>query len=59
MHALQVEVNRSLYLDEDRIELAAAFPDIRRRLLSALAELVTIDLDALRPSQRGMRLAAE
>jgi N-formylglutamate deformylase len=59
MHALQIEVNRSLYLDEDRIELAAAFPDIRRRLLSALAELVTIDVEALRPSQRGMRLAAE
>jgi N-formylglutamate amidohydrolase len=59
LHALQVEVNRSLYLDEDRIELTPAFLDVRRRLLSVFSELVTIDLNALRPSQRGMRLAAE
>lgn len=58
-HALQVEVNRSLYLDEDRIELTSAFPEIRRRLVSAFSDLVTIDLNALQPPQRGTRLAAE
>jgi N-formylglutamate deformylase len=42
-HALQIEVNRGLYLDEERILRKAGFADVQRRLEAALAELVTID----------------
>jgi N-formylglutamate amidohydrolase len=58
IHAVQVEVNRALYLDEERIQLTAAFSGVRARLVSAIRELVEIDAGLLRP-QRGMRLAAE
>ncbi|MBV9989797.1 MAG: N-formylglutamate amidohydrolase [Alphaproteobacteria bacterium] len=47
VHALQIEVNRALYLDEERIELTSAFPAVRARLAKALAHLATIDLDML------------
>ncbi|HEX3944302.1 MAG TPA: N-formylglutamate amidohydrolase [Rhizomicrobium sp.] len=57
-HALQVEVNRSLYLDEDRLEVTAGYSELRRRLLSVFGELVGIHLDVLRP-QGGIRFAAE
>jgi N-formylglutamate deformylase len=42
-HALQIEVNRGLYLDEDRILRKAGFEDVRRRLQAALARLTSID----------------
>ncbi len=58
IHAVQVEVNRALYLDEERIQLTAGFSDVRARLVFAVRELVEIDANLLRP-QRGMRLAAE
>ena len=57
-HALQVEVNRALYLDEDRLELTVGYSDLRRRLLAVFVELVSIEADVLRP-QRGIRFAAE
>ncbi|MBV9570798.1 MAG: N-formylglutamate amidohydrolase [Alphaproteobacteria bacterium] len=57
VHALQVEVNRALYLDEERIELTADFAAMQNRLMLALAELVRLDARALRPQR--MRLAAE
>jgi N-formylglutamate amidohydrolase len=57
IHALQIEVNRALYLDEDRIEMLSAFPWVRGRLTSALRELVGIDANQLRIQD--FRLAAE
>jgi N-formylglutamate deformylase len=57
-HALQVEVNRALYLDEDRLEVTAGYSELRLRLLSVFGELVSIDADVLRP-RREMRFAAE
>ncbi|HEY1961252.1 MAG TPA: N-formylglutamate amidohydrolase, partial [Rhizomicrobium sp.] len=57
IHALQIEVNRALYLDEDRIEILPAFPWVRGRLTCALRELVGIDANLLRT--QGFRLAAE
>ena len=39
-HALQVEINRGLYLDEERVERGAHFAEIRRRISSALRDLV-------------------
>lgn len=56
VHAMQIEVNRALYLDEDRVERTARFADVRARITTALAELVQIDVVALRPQQP---LAAE
>jgi N-formylglutamate amidohydrolase len=43
VHALQIEVNRARYLDEERIELLAAFDGVRDRLTRALARVVAID----------------
>ncbi|HUO97531.1 MAG TPA: N-formylglutamate amidohydrolase [Rhizomicrobium sp.] len=56
MHALQIEVSRALYLDEERIEASARFAEIRERLTAALARLVQFDAAALRPRRP---LAAE
>jgi len=43
IHALQIEINRSLYLDEERIELHSGFEAVRFRLNRALAGLTGID----------------
>lgn len=57
-HALQIEVNRALYLDEERIEPNARFKDIADRIGDTLRELTAIDPALLRPA--GSRaLAAE
>jgi N-formylglutamate deformylase len=58
VHALQIEVNRTLYLDEERIEPNSSFGDVRARLDHALAELVGFDHDCL-ASGRAATLAAE
>jgi N-formylglutamate deformylase len=41
-HALQIEVNRALYLDEERIVKKAAFDMVRERLTRALRTVVAI-----------------
>lgn len=41
--ALQVEINRGLYLDEDRIVPKPSFDAIQARLAAALAQLVAVD----------------
>lgn len=56
IHAMQIEVNRSLYLDEDRVERTARFDDVRERIAAALGELVRTDDTSLRPQRP---LAAE
>lgn len=43
VHALQVEINRGLYLDEERIEHAPRYAEIRDRLSAALGQLLAID----------------
>ena len=45
IHALQIEVNRSLYLDEARIEPTAAFPQVSRDLLGLVDVLGRTSLD--------------
>ena len=40
-HALQVEINRGLYLDEERVERGVRFAEIRRRISGALRDLVS------------------
>ncbi len=51
-HALQIEINRALYLDEDRIAKKPAFESVRARLGRAMQYLTAIPLSHLRrPSQ--------
>ncbi|HTT83154.1 MAG TPA: N-formylglutamate amidohydrolase [Rhizomicrobium sp.] len=40
VHALQIEINRALYLDEERVERGVRFGEIRRRVAAALRELI-------------------
>ncbi|HWA30934.1 MAG TPA: N-formylglutamate amidohydrolase [Rhizomicrobium sp.] len=57
-HALQIEINRALYLDEERIERNEGFDDLARRIGEVLRDLTSIEPMLLRPS--GHRpLAAE
>jgi len=49
VHALQIEVNRSLYMDEERIEKTARFEEVRERLAGALAATLAFDRAALHP----------
>src|ERR1700749_173486 len=57
VHALQIEINRALYLNEHNIAPGADFEMIQARLNEALRSLVAIDLDGLRPT--ATPLAAE
>jgi N-formylglutamate deformylase len=59
VHALQIEINRTLYLDEERILRGASFEDVHARLTAALGEIVAIDLHVLRRAKPNPRLAAE
>ena len=58
-HALQIEINRTLYLDEERIVRGPRFADVHARLTAALTELVAIELHVLRRARPNPRLAAE
>src|SRR6202012_2504962 len=58
VHALQIEINRALYLDEERIERTARFANIAARIADALSELTAIDIGLLRGG-RSAPLAAE
>ncbi|GAA0577713.1 N-formylglutamate amidohydrolase [Rhizomicrobium electricum] len=55
VHALQIELNRALYLDEEQIEKTASFAGIKGRLTGALRQVLNFDIAQLRPR----RLAAE
>jgi N-formylglutamate amidohydrolase len=57
LFGLQIEVNRALYLDEDRIQRKASFENVKKRLTDALARLIAIDPALL--GGRGFPLAAE
>ncbi len=56
-HALQIEINRALYLDEDKIARKAVFESVRGRLTRAMEFLTAIPLSQL--GGRPMPLAAE
>jgi N-formylglutamate amidohydrolase len=59
-HALQIEVNRALYLNEERIERGPRFAQIQTRIGTALRALCAIDIAFLKPSgRREMPWAAE
>ena len=46
-HALQIEINRALYLDEEKIVKKAAFELVRERLTRALRSVVSMPLSQL------------
>jgi N-formylglutamate deformylase len=46
-HALQIEINRALYLDEDRIVKKPGFESVRARLMRAMQGLMAIPLSQL------------
>jgi N-formylglutamate deformylase len=47
-HALQIEINRGLYLDEDKITKKPGFENLKLRLTAALMRITRVDIDALR-----------
>jgi len=47
VHALQIEINRTLYLDEERIAPGADFAQVQACLTEALSSLTALDIDAL------------
>jgi N-formylglutamate deformylase len=57
LFGLQIEINRALYLDEDRIQRKSGFEVLKKRLTEALARLTAIDPSLL--GGRAMPLAAE
>jgi N-formylglutamate amidohydrolase len=59
VQALQIEVNRALYLDEIRIERLACFEETRARLGEALGKLVAADANLLIQNPPRQSLAAE
>jgi N-formylglutamate amidohydrolase len=52
VHALQIEINRSLYLNEERIERGPRFAQIQARIGSAVHALSAIDIAFLKPAGR-------
>lgn len=57
VHALQVEINRSLYLDEERVARGAKFAEVQMRIARVMADLTAMDVSLLRPNP--LRHAAE
>ena len=49
VHALQVEINRALYMDEERIARGPGFSRLKNDLRSLLMTLGALDLASLRP----------
>lgn len=57
-HALQIEVNRGLYLEEEKIVRKEGFETLKLKLTAALTRLMRVDLSVLRPAD-GLPAAAE
>jgi N-formylglutamate amidohydrolase len=57
VHALQVEINRGLYLHEERVERAHRFSEVRRAIGEALRSFMSLDFAVTSPS--ATRMAAE
>jgi N-formylglutamate deformylase len=51
-HALQIEINRALYLNEERIERGPRFTQIQARIGAVIHALSAIDIAFLKPSGR-------
>jgi N-formylglutamate deformylase len=49
IHALQIEINRSLYLDEEKIAKRPSFDTVKTRITLALTKLASLSPALLRP----------
>ncbi|MEE9329664.1 MAG: N-formylglutamate amidohydrolase, partial [Parvularculaceae bacterium] len=47
VHAVQIEINRALYLDEDKVSRHSGFPTLRRSMRGVFSDLVQLDPAAL------------
>lgn len=56
-HALQIEINRALYLDEEQVERSGQFAEISRRVAAALRDLIAWSRPHAQPAPG--QLAAE
>jgi N-formylglutamate deformylase len=56
VHALQIEINRGLYLDEDRVERGTGFEQVRRAIGEALRVFLSFDISE---NSAAARIAAE
>jgi len=50
IHVLQIEINRALYMDEQRITRGAGLPGLKRRVEQLMRTLVDIDPAILKPA---------
>ena len=55
LHALQIEINRALYLDERRIEKLPVFDDCMKRIETFIARLVAADASLLAANHQAQR----
>ncbi|MEZ5892996.1 MAG: N-formylglutamate amidohydrolase [Parvularculaceae bacterium] len=51
VHALQIEINRALYLDERRIARTEGYDDLRRNMTQLIERLTRFEADELRPAE--------
>ena len=51
VHALQIEINRALYLDERRIARTDGFEPLRRNMIALMERLSAFDAEDLRSAQ--------
>lgn len=51
VHALQIEINRALYLDERRIARTEGFDPLRRNMIALMERLTAFDAEDLRSAQ--------
>jgi len=58
-HALQIEINRALYMDERLIERSPELPHLIRRITRLIKALSEIDSNILKPDPRTLPKAAE
>ena len=54
IHAIQIEINRAVYMDEGRLEKTARFPEVATALTAIVGELATVVL-----GEDGLQAAAE
>ena len=58
-HALQIEINRALYMDERRLERTPELPRLIRRISRLIKVITAIDPEILRPNTQSISKAAE
>ncbi|MDD9878713.1 MAG: N-formylglutamate amidohydrolase [Magnetovibrio sp.] len=59
MHALQIEINRALYMDEHRIERGPGMAELIRHVGKLIKVLTELDLDILKEDPKWLPKAAE